>query len=218
MTTFSDSGRDLSGWDALKALHASLYAKPELRDLEGVIDYAKDMPPTSRGMDAGIDLRAGTSVRWNIHEDALDHHWEIRRIERMATAWRALIPSKMDWEGLSDAECWIAITAAGITAHAMREDGQETDEGNSTASIVMRTGPDGWTTTVEVSYVWDGTASDLLALDGAGCREAVASRLWNPEGAATVAVRTEDGEVVFTMPPEVLCRIDAPMRADADAA
>lgn len=173
MGTFSDKGRDLSGWTMLREIHASLYAKPEMTGLEMTIGYDRDMPTTSVG--GSIDIVAGTGVTWNLPDDTLDHHWEVRRIERIAPAWRALLPCDIDHEGWSIADCWITMDARGIRAHAHRDNGDETD---STLTIILEAWYGGWKDDVEFSCVWERPLSDILAMGNQELCQLVVDHEW----------------------------------------
>lgn len=163
MSTFSSGGRDLSGWKVLRDLHGTMYGKAELEDLTGRIVYETQMPFVSPEAGASIDMKAGTSIWWSHNEDDLDHHWEIRRIDRLAAGWRGLLASSIDDTGMADADCWIEITSDFIIGAVHRYQGGDTE---STLTVRHQIKPEGWLSTVEISFVWEGSSSDLLLARG----------------------------------------------------
>lgn len=205
MSTFSAKGRDLTGWKQILELAESLFAKTENRRLRGSIMYERQMPSTSR-LDGGtIDIKAGTAVVWSARDDDMDHHWEVRRIERIAPAWRALLPSDIDFEGWSDAICSIELTRGCVTGYAMRENGEDTD---STLAIIHTLENGTWTPRIEISWACDDPDSDVLAMTGDEVAEEVRRNNWFLHGAGPVGYKSQNGNLVVIVPNSALATID----------
>ena len=213
MSTFGQQGRDLSGWKDLLELHQSIYAKKELKHLQGMIEYEQQMPYTSPDMSSSIDIRAGTSVKWNMEDDELDHHWEMRRIDRLAPAWRSLLPSQLDSTGYADAECWIEINSKEITAYIHRN-----DDDDSTLALSHKYGNDGcWDIELEISFVWTGSDSEALFLCSSPS-EALAQveeKGWNLSGYKPYQAIVENDEMKISVPIECIGNIDSKQLGDA---
>ena len=205
-TTFSEAGRDLSGWKLLKDIHASLFGRPETANLRVTISYDRQLPSKPYAL-SDISISDITDVLWHgIKDDDLDHFWEARRIERLAPCFRELVPSNIDGEGWADAECWIDLTTDGIQAHASRDNG---DSNDSSILIEHRKVEGCWKTKVEISFAWDGADSDLLTLlheDGGREEliEMIQDREWNIGDAVPIGARLENESIHIDMPLSVL--------------
>lgn len=205
MTTFSKEGRDLSGWKTLLDLTQSLFEKPEMAGLRASIIYSRQMPQTSPLDGGSVDIVAGTGIVWNLPDDDLDHHWQVRRIERLAPLWRGLLPSDMDFEGWSDAECSIELTAGKVMGLASRENGEDTD---STIAILHELDKGFWNTKVEISWACYHAASDILAMDDDEVIEQIEQHQWYLHGARPAGYRLENDDMIVTVKSEVLALID----------
>lgn len=153
-------GRTMDGWDWLKALHESIYAKAIFSELTIFVQFDRRMP----SMDGGpIDLKAGTSVVWtHPSDDELDHHWEVRNLEKRAAALLALHPVVIDADGYLDAECWIEIHRDRIVCVTSRNDGEETD---STVTLIHSRTREDWKTCIQVTAAVDLPLIEIASLD-----------------------------------------------------
>lgn len=207
MKMFAKEGRDLSGWKTLLDLVETLFSKPGHEQLRAGILYARQMPLTSPIDGGSIDLEAGTGVNWNARDNDLDHHWEVRRIERLAASWRNLLPSEMDFEGWSDAECTIDITRGLVMGIVSRENGEDTD---STIAIIHRYEDGKWNSSVELSWACGDPASDILAMTDDEIVEEAEKRGWHLNGVRPLGYRqdVETGDLVVRIPTAALAAID----------
>lgn len=128
-------------------------------------------------------------------------------MDRTATAWRALLPVEMDAHGWSDAECWIEIGSEAVTGVIWRNEGEDNE---STLRIIHRTNGSEWNVDLELSSVWDGPHSDILAMTAEphAARTYVGSLGWNIDDHVPLDVRMDGDEIVIRLPREVLARID----------
>lgn len=206
---FSHEGRSLAGWRPVLDIAESLFSRPACATLRGGVLYQRQMPETDPNTRGSIDLRAGTSVAWNAPDDELDHHHEVRRTERLAPAWRSLLPSAIDLGGWADAECTIELQRGLVTGVVSQENDEETD---SALSIVHELVDGIWIPRIEISWTSDETDSDLLAMTADDIVERAERSGWWLHSARPIGHRIRDHCLVATFPTDILMRIDQPPR------